>query len=332
MRIIGSKHAKLDKIIPLLKMNILNFELMAHLGFYDVFSGIGTVSKEMMKYGKVVVNDHFKPFSLISYHQTFSGQPESHDYFTLNQWIKSVNNYADNPTNKDNTFVRRFVDNYGKKFPVFTQENALRLARMREYIEYLKTENYVSMAHYQYLLGELFVQALNKARIRLAFDWIDTRKQPYLEMPVYLKEAEPLETKGKRCESYCLEANEVVQIMKGGILYLDPPSSNKQHANYYHVLDTLLEQRITKIEQNGKNKEHIKSLVKSKWNMKEKAWDELNRILQGNKADYIVMSYAKKGILTDEQIRTLLARHGDSVTLQVFDLETENLYIVKNIK
>ncbi len=95
------------------------------------------------------------------------------------------------------------------------------------------------------------------------------------------------------------------------ILYLDPPYNKRQYGGYYHVLETIA--RNDKPVVRGTTGLRNWQDTKSKFCNKETALEELRKIVASTSARTVVMSYNNEGLLSKEEIETILGNFG-SVT------------------
>lgn len=332
MRILGSKHSKMPQIIKVLRESIPNFELMMHKGFYDPFAGIGSVSSEMMRYGRVVAADNYEPFYLISYKEIYPSLANSDNLYHLSMLIKMLNEQIDHLffTEFQSSFVNFFTETYGVKYPYFTPENAKRIAIYREVIEQLLTNADLTSDQYRFLLGSLLSQVLHCSFMKIAYDTPLQRGKPYLHSAFTLPEPTFKVVRGNRSEVLHQDFKETISQIDGGILFIDPPTSGKHYSILYYVLDIILKMyTFTPVRKSGISKEQIERSLKSKWSIVGTAWNELNDIMLHNKADYVAMTYAKKGYIPEQEIERTFFRNGDRELYRKVDLGTENLYLIK---
>ena len=118
----------------------------------------------------------------------------------------------------------------------------------------------------------------------------DARKYKSLEL-----NAIPIVSNNKENVCYCEDIQNLIDHVKGDILYLDPPYNNRQYPPYYHILETAVlydEPDIYGLT----GRRHYEDKM-SPFCMKDKALDAMVNIVK--KADFsnVYISYSTEGIV-----------------------------------
>ncbi|OLY72264.1 DNA methyltransferase [Pseudomonas sp. ATCC PTA-122608] len=135
----------------------------------------------------------------------------------------------------------------------------------------------------------------------------------------YLKEfnkvsLKPIEFKGFDLKDsvasndvYLGDANDLLQEVSGDILYLDPPYTNMQYSNVYHVLNTIAQNEKPVIagitgRPEGRNV--------SPWSHKKKVEAEFRTLVESAKFEFLIMSYSNESIMSSELIADVMSSYG----------------------
>lgn len=100
----------------------------------------------------------------------------------------------------------------------------------------------------------------------------------------------------------------VLQAQCYDMVYLDPPYNNRQYGANYHVLETIV--RNDNPEVHGKTGMRKWEDTKSMWCYRNKVLKELEETIKSCKCDVILLSYNSEGLMTREEIESLLEKHG----------------------
>lgn len=111
------------------------------------------------------------------------------------------------------------------------------------------------------------------------------------------------------------------------LAYLDPPygsnnnkmpSSRVRYSSYYHLWTTIIKNDQPKLFGKAKRREDTRDLVstsafedyKKDKNGKHNALNELEKLIQEIKANYILLSYSSGGIITKDELIDILQKNG----------------------
>ena len=106
------------------------------------------------------------------------------------------------------------------------------------------------------------------------------------------------------------DANELVGRVEAPIIYADPPYTKRQYSAYYHILETIA--RNDRPEIGGKTglrnwKEHS-----SRYCYRRSAGKALEELLERARCQYFFLSYNSDGQIPHEEIRSIMARFGET--------------------
>jgi len=99
------------------------------------------------------------------------------------------------------------------------------------------------------------------------------------------------------------------------IVYLDPPYNHRQYCDNYHVLENLA--RWEKPPLHGKTRKFDRSGLKSPFSQKGKAAEALRTLVAAARAPHVFLSYSSEGILSRDQIMSILAARGAAQVIEI---------------
>ena len=101
--------------------------------------------------------------------------------------------------------------------------------------------------------------------------------------------------------------------IQGDVAYIDPPYGSRSYASRYHLLETIA--RYDEPEIKGKVGVRIDvANKKSIFGLKKTAYDSFDFLLKHIQAKNIILSYSSDGVLSQEEIATLMKTHGKPET------------------
>ena len=314
MRFIGSKSLLLDDIEEFIKENVTNAT-----SFCDMFSGTSVVARHFKKDYKIISNDLLH-FSYVLQKATIENNTRP-SYQNLIKHIgidplKFLNNIDINNIKFSNTpyVYENYSPNSKSDRKYLTSDNALRIDYIRQIIEKWKASNLLNDAEYYYLLAGL-IEAIpyisNIAGTYGSFlkhwDKRALNKLNLIELDI--------KTNNENNESYNKDSNELIKKISGDILYIDPPYNSRQYAPNYHLLETISRYDMPKIT--GKTGLRNYQDIKSKYCSKREVLATFNNLIKNAKFKHIIVSYSTEGIMTINDIKTVLIQHGDTTTYRI---------------
>jgi len=315
MNYIGSKYSLL---------NFLDHEVYREIAdgsekvFCDIFAGTGAVGRHFKKQGlRVIANDiQYYAYALNKAYLEINEQPS----FKLlrkeySSEIEKHKTLFDDPTIQ----VLRFVNSLpcikgfiaGNYAPTgnrlyYTEENAERADAIRQAIEGWRSDGLINEQEYFYILCSLLEaidQVANTASVYGAF--LKKFKHSALK-PLTLKPLE-LSNHVKGCKVFNRDANELIEEIECDVLYLDPPYNHRQYGANYHVLETIAaydNPHITGVT-------GMRDYPRSRYCQRKSACDALEHIVRTAKAKHILLSYNDEGLMSLEDVRSILSIRGE---------------------
>lgn len=320
MRYFGGQVSKIDQIKEAYFNSNPRALKFLQNGFVDPFSGSGLVAKAFSGYGNVIATD----YANFAFYLSSANLLPANENRMLSI-IDRLNNLVDQ--SYTNYLEHNFVENYSKHIRYFTVENACRIVGYREEIEKLLVDEHLFQHEYQILLGLLVNKASYLANTRLLFDGALKNEPKHIKLFLsYI----PTETSKFNLQVQQCDYSDTIKLCDGGVLYLNPPSLPKDYRHYYHVLDTIIQQKEGMIDDKAGRLVGFKEENPiSVWTRKSTARMAFYNIMLNNRAEYIVMTYNKNGVLSLEDIATGFLRNGVARTFKQMDLGNEVLFAIE---
>jgi adenine-specific DNA-methyltransferase len=314
MRYIGSKTNLLDEISSVIDPLKSNIQI-----FCDLFSGTGSVGRYFKKDFQIISND-FLYFSYVIQKATIENQCEP-KYQKLKKVIGkdpflylielNVSKYEfQNPT-----FIH---DNYSPTEncvrQYLTNENALRIDAFRQIINSWKDHQYINELEYFYLLAGIIESVPFVSNIAGTYGaylkcW-DNRSRKRLDPVKY-----PVINNDKQNKSYNQDVNDLIKIIEGDVLYLDPPYNGRQYISNYHLLETVA--RYDNPEIKGVTGIRNDPDATSNYCKRNKVSAAFEQLIEESQFKYIVVSYSNEGLMSEEEISEILKKYGNPKKLKV---------------
>ena len=317
MRFIGNKTNLLNDIAQVIKENCDGTEKV----FCDIFSGTVSVARFFKNRYKIISNDLLY-FSYILQKGTIENN-EIPSFKKLEDRlnIHDVFDYLENIDIKQEKFNKFIYENYSpnKKCErmYLTPENALRIDFIRNKIEEWRNKELINKNEYYYLLAALiegvpFVSNITGTYGAYLKQW-DKRAFKKFEM-IRLNVID----NNVKNQCYNKNSNDLIQEISGDILYLDPPYNERQYLPNYHLLETIA--RYDNPEIKGKTGIREYNSEKSNYCIKNKVYSEMEELIKNAKFKHIIVSYNQDGLLSKNDIETILKKYGNKETYKLYEI------------
>ena len=99
------------------------------------------------------------------------------------------------------------------------------------------------------------------------------------------------------------------------VAYFDPPYNHRQYCDNYHVLENLA--RWEKPPLFGKTRKFDRTGLKSPFSRRQEAAEALRLLVQRVRARHVFLSYSSEGILTRDEIRSILSARGRTSEMEI---------------
>ena len=317
MRFIGNKTNLLNDIAQVIKENCDGTEKV----FCDIFSGTASVARFFKNRYKIISNDLLY-FSYVLQKGTIENN-EIPSFKKLEDRlnIHDVFDYLENIDIKQEKFNKFIYENYSpnKKCErmYLTSENALRIDFIRNKIEEWRNKELINKNEYYYLLAALiegvpFVSNITGTYGAYLKQW-DKRAFKKFEM-IRLNVID----NNVKNKCYNKNSNDLIQEISGDILYLDPPYNERQYLPNYHLLETIA--RYDNPEIKGKTGIREYNSEKSNYCIKNKVYSEMEELIKNAKFKHIIVSYNQDGLLSKNDIETILKKYGNKETYKLYEI------------
>ena len=317
MRFIGNKTNLLNDIAQVIKENCDGTEKV----FCDIFSGTASVARFFKNRYKIISNDLLY-FSYVLQKGTIENN-EIPSFKKLEDRlnIHDVFDYLENIDIKQEKFNKFIYENYSpnKKCErmYLTSENALRIDFIRNKIEEWRNKELINKNEYYYLLAALiegvpFVSNITGTYGAYLKQW-DKRAFKKFEM-IRLNVID----NNVKNQCYNKNSNDLIQEISGDILYLDPPYNERQYLPNYHLLETIA--RYDNPEIKGKTGIRVYNSEKSNYCIKNKVYSEMEKLIKNAKFKHIIVSYNQDGLLSKNDIETILKKYGNKETYKLYEI------------
>ncbi len=301
MNYIGSK----KKLLPFIDAAIDDLDgiNLQESVFCDLFAGSGTVGAAYKnRVAKVISNDAEYFSYVLNRHRIGNIAPlYIDDIFDELNALEGVEGFIYTHYCKHATSDREY----------FSRENGKKIDAIRQQIMQLYTAHQIDADSYFFLLASLLYSADKVANTASVYG-------------AYLKGLKPSATKTLRLEPavyevstcshdvYHQDALALIESIQGDILYLDPPYNVRQYGADYHLLNTIA--RYDNFIPQGKTGR--RKYYRSLFCKKHEAARALESLIQKAAFEYIIMSYSSEGILTAQEIATIMRPYGTYSVLQ----------------
>ena len=299
MNYIGSK----TKLLNFIQESIEEFTKITDFDkkiFCDLFAGTGTVGSHFKKLGCQTISNDVLFFSYIINKNLIEN---NHLFSPL--IIKNLNK---NLHPKSGFITKNYSPYKDSNRMYFTVENAQKIDAYLDKIYNLYNKHQISDSEFIFLLSSLIKSAdkiANTASVYAAY--LKQFKKTALN-EIELIPAQPVIGKysGK---SYNKKAEDLIQEIKGDILFLDPPYNTRRYDTNYHILETIaLNDNPVLHGKTGLREEE--SQKKSAFSSKQKAMDSLEEIIANAEFKYIFLTYNTDGIISAENIERIFKKYG----------------------
>lgn len=292
---IGSK----TKLLTFLRESIEDYTakpLSEISSFFDLFAGTGAVSSYFLenKVKNITTNDNMYYSKVLCSGLICTENVK--DYISILEQL---------------TPVRGFITNtYATTRMYFTQDNAMKIDAMRQYLE--ENKESIGEKKFYILLRCLLYAATKVANISSTYG-------AYLKKfkSSSLKQIKLICPQVKTFEDSCftiyndsiLDLVDKVNI-QGEVCYLDPPYNTRKYSSNYFVMETLATNCKSPVSDGITGVPLVEPSGSGDFCSKVKVVDSFNALFSKINTEYIAVSYSNDGILSKELIKELLEKNG----------------------
>ncbi|MDR1482617.1 MAG: Dam family site-specific DNA-(adenine-N6)-methyltransferase [Synergistaceae bacterium] len=306
MRYIGGKSQLLADIEAVIDENVSGRECV----FCDIFSGTASVARYFKPKYEVLSNDILH-FSYVIQKATVENNAKPMfdrlSKIGIADPVKFLEETDITGAEHGCFFVaENYAPNDHCNRMYISSRNAVRVDFIRNTIEAWETLGLIDEMEYYYLLASLIEGVPSVSNITGTYgaylkEW-DKRALKAFEMARL-----DVIDNGRANRSFNEDANKLILDIEGDILYIDPPYNSRQYAPNYHLLETI--SRYDRPEIRGITGMRPYSDIKSAFCVKSEVLEVFEDLIEKAKFTNIVMSYSTEGLMTSEQIESVLRRH-----------------------
>ncbi len=319
MNYIGSKKTLLE----FLEKSIYKVVGNDDFSFLDLFAGTGVVGQHFKKLGHKVITNDFQYYSFVL-NKNYIENHKPLKFLKLKKEIKNLKNskienrqkivckYLDNLELKEGFIYKNYSlgGTKNKKFQrqYFSDENAKKVDTVRQKIEEWKQNNLINDNEYYFLLTTL-LENIDKVANTVSVYGAFLKKLKKSAQNIFTMTPASFVYNDQEHQVFNDDIEVLIEKIEGDVLYLDPPYNHRQYAPNYHLLETIAKYDSPKIK--GKTGLRDYSNQKSKFSQKREVLKSFKKIIQKANAKYIFLSYNNEGLLSPEDIKSVMSQKGE---------------------
>jgi adenine-specific DNA-methyltransferase len=288
--------------------------------FCDLFAGSGIVSCFFTQKAKYIVSNDIEQYSFVinsAFLKTAYTDKLQVIINDINKNIACINDDTEPNLEQDIVF-KSFSPSLQCERMFFTNQNALRIDRTRQYIEKLHQDTIIDINEKNYLIASLIVSVDKLANTTSVYGAYLKKFKASALQPLVIK---PVHTFNNlnftENNVFNMDANVLAsdtELMSSvDVVYIDPPYCARQYGANYSPLNyiTTYDDAIVLTGKTGLIENYFKSDFAKKTNVKE-AFSKLISSLKCKKSIYV--SYNSEGLLSKEELSKIFQTKGN-VTL-----------------
>lgn len=303
MNYIGSK----NKLFPWIKEVVSSSIAMPlkKVVFCDLFAGTGIVGRNFKNEVKQVIANDVEFYSYVLL-KNYLGNPPSIP--KQEEYLEKLNHLS----GKKSFIAEEYGENGNAERLFFSEENAQKIDACRQQIETWKIERTIGGALYYFLLAALLESAdkvANTASVYGAFlKKIKASAAKKLVIAPASTDRDLLSASAiqQKNEVFRKDANQLIQKIKGDVLYLDPPYNARQYGANYHILNTIA--RYERFIPKGKT--GLPQYYKSVYCRKNEVAEEFENLIAAAQFRYVFLSYNNEGLMPPKKIEEIMTKYG----------------------
>lgn len=296
MNYIGSKH----KLSSFLKKSIIDTvgEDLSNLVFCDLFAGTGIVGRTFKPFVKQIIANDVEHYSYVL-NRNYIG---NHKALNIENRIDFLNNLE----GVKGFIFHNYSENGNSKRLYFSSSNGQKIDAIRQQIEAWKLSQEINEDVYYLLVASLIESADKVANTASVYGAYLKKLKKTAQKSLLLKVADFSVTANSH-QVFNEDGNELIQKIKGDILYLDPPYNARQYGSNYHLLNTISNYDTFQ----PKGKTGLRDYYKSSYCRKNEVENSFENLIKNANFKHIFLSYNNEGLMTEKGVRDILLRYGN---------------------
>ena len=300
------------------KVRLLDFiehEILRAAGrvesFFDGFAGTGVVADRMRSHTRrlTLVDNLFSNYSINRAFFTSSQENIRLDYIT--SALRELNCLEPSDGYASEHYAERY----------FTLDNAGLIDAIRDQIEERKQDGDCTEQESHVLIASLLLAVDKVANTVGQYDaylknlgsrTYDESGKHVVDSNVYgrLRLRMPVLRFAEDATVIRADVNEVASDYNAEVAYLDPPYSERQYVDCYHVLENIA--MWNKPELRGKTRKFERESLKSKYSRRRTVRETFAELIHRIRAKHIVVSYSNEGLMSVDDLRETLEARGQT--------------------
>ena len=297
MNYIGSKLSLIPFITTTVE-NVVGGDLSAYV-FCDIFAGTGIVGRSFKTLVNKVISNDSEYYSYVLNKNYIWNHREIEK---KDEYICKLNNLS--PI-ADGFIYKNYClgGNSGRQY--FSDYNGMMIDAMRTQIEKWKYIGEIDDNLYYFLLCSLLESADKVANTASVYGAYLKSLKKAAQKPLVVTPAN-YQLNSNEHEVYNADANELIKLVSGDILYLDPPYNARQYGANYHMLNTIAEYRPFQ----PKGKTGLREYTRSKYCSRTTVKSKFEQLISDANFRFIFLSYNNEGLMSFNEISDIMKKYG----------------------
>ncbi len=297
MNYIGSKYSLLDFIDNTVRQ--VAGDDLSECVFCDIFAGTGIVGRHFKTRVRRIIANDWEYYSYVLNRNYIGNSTEIANRYDRIDALNAAEGID------DGFIYSQYCSGSGSGRMYFSDDNGRKIDAVRSTIERWKLDREISDDLYYFLLCSLIETADKLANTASVYGAFLKRLKKSAQKPFVLSPAD-YQLDRHEHEVHRCDANELIRMIEGDILYLDPPYNARQYGANYHLLNTIAEYRPFV----PKGKTGLREYARSEYCSRKNVAESFEDLIRNARFRYILLSYNNEGLMPIDTIRRIMERYG----------------------